>query len=262
MAVLLRIFVFILFFSYWPDTAFSQPDKASAPTMPTASGMTLETVMQRYLAALGDINKMQIRRIKMRVTGIAPFAIPITIESKRPNLVRKDMQLKEYAQVASYDGKDAWMIDTFLPSGMQAVDVPQKELADLLQESYFDGALVEAYKQGFPLRYAGIERHDGRTVHVLKLKLPGTNELTIHLDSKSFLEITHIQKVLINGRMSELTVRSHDYRKQGDSMTPYRFDFVSKGENYSGSMVVDSVENNPVIATSRFQRPAAKTATH
>lgn len=252
--ILLRSFVLVLFYACWSCTAFAQSGKTN---LPATANMTLASVMQSHLTALGDYSKVQSRRVKLRIIGMAPFEIPTTVEAKRPNLLRREVQVQGQVQISSYDGKDAWKIDPFLPSGKRAVDLSAEELPAMLEESYFDGILVAAQKQGFPLQYAGLETQDGRRVHVLKVSIPATGESTIYLDADSFLEIKRLQKRQIMGRMTELEVYTSDYRLQDGLMMAYRFEIGTKGSTQRMSMVVDAVENNPAIAASRFQRTAA-----
>ncbi|PXX39991.1 hypothetical protein [Undibacterium pigrum] len=257
MSVLLRGFIYSFFLVCWCGAAIAQPAKSSpSASIPTPASLALEAIMQRHLAALGDFSKVQSRRARLRIIGLAPFEIPTTVEAKRPNLLRRDVSVQGQLQVSSYDGKDAWKIDPFLPSGKRAVDMPTEELPAMLEESYFDGILVAAQKQGFPLQYAGLDTQDGRRVHVLKVSVPATGESTIYLDADSFLEIKRLQKRPVMGRMTELEVYTSDYRMQDGLMMAYRFEIGTKGASATQrmSMVVDAVENNPAIALSRFQR--------
>ncbi len=251
--ILKRCFVLVLFFACWSCSAFAQPARTSAPA---TANMTLEAIMQAYLAALGDVSKLQSRRVKLRIIGMAPFDIPAIVEAKRPNLLRRDVQVQGQVQTSSYDGKDAWKIDPFLTSGKKAVDLSAEELPAMLEESYFDGILVAAQKLGFPLQYAGMDKLEGRRVHILKVSVPATGESTIYLDADSFLEIKRLQKRPVMGRMTELEVYTSDYRQHDGLMVAYRFEIGTKGAAQRMSMVVDAVENNPAIAASRFQRAA------
>ena len=101
-----------------------------------------------------------------------------------------------------------------------------------------------------------MEKLDGRRVHVLKVSIPATGESTIYLDADSFLEIKRLQKRPVMGRMTELEVYTSDYRLHDGLMVAYRFEIGTKGSAQRMSIVVDAVENNPVIAASRFQRAA------
>lgn len=251
--ILMRSFILVLFYACWSCSAFAQTAKTS---LAATTDMTLERVMQAHLAALGDVSKLQSRRVKLRIIGMAPFEIPTTVEAKRPNLLRRDVLVQGQTQVSAYDGKDAWKIDPFLTSGKKTVDLSAEELPAMLEESYFDGILVAAQKLGFPLQYAGIEKLDGRRVHVLKVSIPATGESTIYLDADSFLEIKRLQKRPVMGRMTELEVYTSDYRLHDGLMVAYRFEIGTKGSAQRMSIVVDAVENNPVIAASRFQRAA------
>ncbi|MBI1773029.1 MAG: hypothetical protein HYR68_11915, partial [Burkholderiales bacterium] len=76
--ILLRCFVVVLFYACWSCVAFAQPAKNS---LPATAALTLDNVMQRHLAAVGDFSKVQSRRVKLRIIGMAPFEIPTTVEA-------------------------------------------------------------------------------------------------------------------------------------------------------------------------------------
>lgn len=137
--ILLRSFVLVLFYACWSCAAFAQPGKTN---LPATANMTLNSVMQGHLAALGDVNKVESRRVKLRIIGMAPFEIPTTTEAKRPNLLRLEVQVQGQVQISSYDGKDAWKIDPFQPSGKRAVDPSAEELPAVLEESYSTGFMT------------------------------------------------------------------------------------------------------------------------
>ena len=251
MSVLLRLFTMALSCLLFFSSGLAQAGNAT-----TAS---LENVLRQHLAAVGAMDKVQTRRVKLRIIGMAPFEIPSTVEARRPVLLRRDVFLQGQVQVTAYDGKDAWKIDPFMPSGKHAVDLPAEDLPALLEESYFDGILAAAQQQGFGLRYAGEEQLEGRRVHVLKVTVPATGESTIYLDAGSYLEVKRLQRRMVMGRLTELEVWSSDYRQQDGLMLPFRFEIAPKGIKQRISMVVDAVENNPTnptIAASRFQRNA------
>ncbi|MFZ6759090.1 hypothetical protein ACO0K9_17925 [Undibacterium sp. Ji50W] len=216
----------------------------------------LNYILQQHYAAIGDFSRIQSRRVKLRIVGMAPFEIPTTVESKRPNLLRRDVFLQGQVQSSSYDGKDAWKIDPFLSSGKQAVDISADELPALIEEAYFDGILVAAQKFGFPLHYQGQEKLDGRPVHVIKVSVPGTGESSIYLDADNFLEVKRLQRRRIMGQLTDLEIFSMDYRKQDGLQLPFRIEIGSRGASQRMRMIIDQLESNPVIATSRFQRPA------
>ncbi|MBC3919259.1 hypothetical protein H8L32_17350 [Undibacterium sp. CY18W] len=216
----------------------------------------LDSILQQHYAATGDFSRLQSRRVKLRIIGMAPFEIPSTVEAKRPNLLRRDVFLQGQVQSSAHDGKDAWKIDPFLSSGKQTVNMPTDELPALIEEAYFDGILVAAQKSGFQLRYQGEEKLDGKSVHVIKVSVPGTGESSIYLDASNFLEVKRVQKRPVMGQMTELEIFSMDYRKQDGLQLPFRIEIGTKGASQRMRMIIDQVDNNPVIAASRFQRPA------
>src|SRR6476469_4275633 len=66
--------------------------------------LTAQSLLEKHAQALGPFEKIQTRRVHMRIIGMAPFEIPVVVEAKRPNLIRKDVTLQGNVQVTAFDG--------------------------------------------------------------------------------------------------------------------------------------------------------------
>jgi outer membrane lipoprotein-sorting protein len=240
-----------------PTPAYAQKltVAASASTSAVSTNWTVESIIKKHAMAIGDIGKVHSRRVKLRILGMAPFEIPTIVEAKRPNLIRREVNVQGQLQITGYDGKDAWKIDPFMPSGKKAIDVAVEDLPALLEETIFDGIVITASTLGFSPRYLGEQQIAGRTAHVIKVTVPGTGETTVFLDTTTFLEVKRLQKRLVMGRMTDLEVFSSDYRQQDGMWIPFKMEIGTVGASQRMSMVIDAVENNPSIVETRFKRP-------
>jgi glucans biosynthesis protein C len=233
---------------------------AQTPTPPEA--LPLDTVLARYGAAVGPVHTLQTRRTALRVLGMAPFEIPVLIEAKRPDLIRKEVTIQGAVQITAYDGADAWRIDPFVPGGRRPMDVPAAEIPDLIEEADFDGVLINAAAKGHRVRYAGpgVVTIGGRRVpvHSLAVIRADSRESVIHLDARSYLEVQRVDRRPMAGRDLEITITPSDYRSVQGIAIPYAIEIAPEGLPTPIRVVVDRVEFGVPLDGQRFSRRGAR----
>ena len=69
---------------------------------------TVAALLERHARAVGPVDQVQTRRLRLRVQGIMPADLPVLIEGRRPNLIRKEVSLQGAVQVSVFDGKSSW----------------------------------------------------------------------------------------------------------------------------------------------------------
>ncbi len=211
----------------------------------------VKTLVEKHLQALGPYQKLQTRRVRMRVSGLTPFELPVLTEARRPNLLRKEVNIQGQVQVTAFDGQDAWKTDPFIPGGGKPMDVSASERADLLEESVFDPLLADA---GLPVAHVRTETLPSGPAHVLKLVTRGGVETLLFLDAKSFLEVKRVQKKPVNGRMVDIETSMSDVRWVQGSPIPHRLDIRIPGLPAPIVIRIDSVEGNGTVDLRRFKR--------
>jgi outer membrane lipoprotein-sorting protein len=216
---------------------------------------SLATIIEKHVAAIGHSQKIQSRRITVRMVGLAPFDIISVAEAKRPQHLRREVNIQGNLQVTAYDGQSAWKIDPFMPSGKKPVGVSKDDLPALIEESYFDGLLIAAKESNFAMRYVGIEKLANQLVHVIQIDAPVSGSSTLYLDATSFLEVKRLQRRMVMGKLTELEVYSSDYRSHEGVLMPFKFEIGLKGGKPTMQMLVEQITFNPKLDHSRFQTP-------
>lgn len=220
--------------------------------------LTAQTVLEKHTQALGPIEKIKSRRVQMRILGMAPFDIPLTIESARPNLIRKDVTLQGSVQVTAFDGKQAWKTDPFVPGGNTPTALPADEAKALLLEADFDGTLIQPAAKGIKVAYQGPATIDGKPAHALRVTQPTGEIATVWLDATTYLEFKRTQPGPVMGQVKNLDIFTSDYRVVDGVQIPYKVEIGLSGAKEKMSILVDKVELNPRIDPARFAKPAAK----
>jgi hypothetical protein len=222
---------------------------AAAPTPP------LPELLANHAKAMGTIDKVQSRRLRMRVVGMAPFDIPVVVESKRPNLIRKEVALQGSVQVQAFDGSDAWKSDPFVPGGAAPAAMPAEEAKLIVEEADFDGALVNSTAKGIRVSYAGAAEVAGKPAHKLQVNLANGNESTVYLDAATLLEVKRVQTRPMMGKMVEAEIVPSDWRLVDGVRIPHRIEIGLPGAKQPVAVIIDAVELNVPMVATRFTRP-------
>ncbi len=221
--------------------------------------LSLDTVLARFTAATGPIDGITTRRSTLRIIGLAPFEIPVTVEAMRPNMIIKRVTLQGATQVTGFDGTDAWRIDPFASASGRPTNVPAAERSDLLEDADFDGALLGSAAVGERLEYLGpkVVRVGDRevAVHVVKVRFPTGFESVVHLDATTMLEVQRVQTRPVGGTPVEMTIVWSDYRVVGGIKVPSLIEISAAGMPVPIRIMMEKMEWNVPLARSQFTRP-------
>lgn len=230
---------------------------AQVPAAPAA--LPLDTVLTRYAAAVGRYQDIRTRRVAMRVTGMAPFEIPVVAEAMRPNLLLKKVTIQGAVQVTGYDGSKAWRIDPFASASGKPTDVPAADLADLIEESDFDGPLINAAAKGIRLRYVGprvVQVAGAATpVHAIEVTWPNGRQSVAHLHATSYLEVLRTQTRPVMGNDVTMTITPKDYRTVQGIRMPLVTEIAIPGMPEPIRLRIDKVEFGVALRAAGFARP-------
>ena len=228
------------------------------PSSHASPAPTLATLRGKHAQAMGPSDRVQSRRLRMRLIGLAPFELPLVLEAARPNLIRKDLTIQGSVQSTAYDGKESWKTDPFVPGGMKPAPLPALEAKALIDEADFDGILAGAAAKGVKLAYAGPAVLDGKPVHALGVTLADGSPATIWLDAASYLEVKRTQPGLVMGAMQPIDIFSSDYRVVDGVPVAHRIEIGLKDAKQRMVILVDAAELNARIDPARFAKPKAR----
>lgn len=226
-----------------------------APFASADPAPTVKEVLARHVQAMGPVDSVKSRRLKMRIIGMAPFELPVLIEAQRPNLIRKEVTIQGSVQVTAFDGKQSWKTDPFIAGGAQPSPLPAAEAKALLDEAEFDSILVNPAAKGAKVAYAGTAAVNGRNAHTLAVTLADGATVTIWVDADSFLEVKRTQMGPAMGSIKSLDIFSSDYRMVGGLRVPHKMEIGLTNAKERIAILVDAVEVNARIEPSRFAKP-------
>jgi outer membrane lipoprotein-sorting protein len=158
---------------------------------PQGTPLTADQIVQKHVEALGGATKLNAIQ-SLVVTGKASILgqteAPLTIQVKRPNLLRLEITFQGKKVVQAFDGVTAWTINPMIGSEPKQSSEEDTRAA---QESsdFIGGNLVDYKSKGNTVGLVDKEEIDGVAVYKLKItKKSGSVEFD-YLDAKSFLPI-------------------------------------------------------------------------
>ena len=222
---------------------------------------TLDEVLARNHLSRGGRDKLlAVKSLKISGKMAIPelgIEMPLVIWQKDPDKLRIESTFQNQMIVQAVDGGNAWRILPFLGTG-DPQDMPA-DLAMMFREcADFENPLVFYKARGDRLELLGREEIGGTPVDKLRLtRREGGRPILYFLDVESGMELKNSSTVM-NGA-KEQTVESwpRDFRPVDGVMMPFAVESRVDGKTQM-QMTFDSVEINPPIDDSLFQKPQPK----
>ena len=229
---------------------------------PVAHAQTLDEIMAKHYEAQGGLELLK-KMNSVRLSGkmqIGPgMEAPLTIEKKRPGMMRMDFTFQGMTGTTAYDGTTGWQSMPFMgkkdPEPMSPDDAREVE-----QQADFDGPLVDWKAKGHTLELIGKESVEGAETFKLKLTRKSGSAEFYFIDSETWLILKQTAKRTVRGTEIEGESLFSDYKDVGGMLFPHAMTNGIVGSEQKQSMSFDKIEVNPVLDDSRFHMPAVAAA--
>jgi outer membrane lipoprotein-sorting protein len=224
---------------------------------PAAAAPSLEAIVAKNLQAKGGEAKLKAVQ-SMRMAGkvtIQGMDLSMLITTKRPNMMRQEMQFQDKKIVQGFDGTTAWMINPLIGSETaQEMTGPQADLAK--DQADFDGPLLDWKGKGHTLEYVGTEEVGGAKANKLKLTKKNGQLQYLYLDADSGIDLKTTVQVPQGASTMTVETEMSDYRPVEGIMMPHALKTSINGMP-TGSIVVEKIELNVPVDEAQFKMPAA-----
>ncbi|MCK5464450.1 MAG: hypothetical protein KAI95_15590, partial [Bacteroidales bacterium] len=212
------------------------------------AGLTVETVIENYLAAIGGREKLEALEdveinMKMSMMGMSIDAI---MYQKAPDKFRMTMSMGgNVLSDTRFDGTVG------RNGGMQGEQVLEgKQLENLQAQSQFMPEL-KYDELGYTLQLKSIETVDGKDTYMIEVFHPGSGTGYDYYDTESWLKIKEDKvEETPDGSMVQTTNLS-DYKEVDGILFPHKIDLIIGPQQISGT--VESVKLNAGIDDSVFK---------
>ncbi|HSB08882.1 MAG TPA: outer membrane lipoprotein-sorting protein [Blastocatellia bacterium] len=221
-----------------------------------APAQTVDEIIKKSIDAQGGADKLKALK-SVKITGKViqqGIEIPLTIQQKRPNMVRVDATFQGKTQTAAYDGQSGWKTSPF-----QGSPDPEKiagdELKELEEQSDMDGPLMDYKAKGHSVELIGKEDLEGTPVYKLKLTLKNGDVRNIYIDAENSLALKVSLKRKTPGGEIEADQYVGNYKPVNGMMFAFSVETKVGGQTQS-QIVFDKVEIDVPIDDSVFKMPA------
>ncbi len=217
----------------------------------SAPQATVDELIAKNLAAKGGLERLKaVNTIKQTsVVTLQGVDTPMTVYSKRPNLLRQEVKVGGQTVINAFDGVTPWIINPLVgPPIPIVVTGPQ---ADMIREqSSFDGPLVDYQGQGYTIAAEGLETTGDRVLIHLRLTSRTKQVSHLYLDAITFLEAK------LTNEMDKMKLEQEfsDYRDVDGIKVPFLIRTLTNGVVQS-EIKVQKVEFNTKMDNTLFSLP-------
>jgi hypothetical protein len=227
------------------------------------SAQTADDIIAKYIKTSGGVERIQavqtLRRTG-RFTGGGGFEAVVVQENKRPNRVREEFSLQGMTGITAYDGQTGWKIEPW--EGKKDPEaLSEEELRDIVEESDFDGPLIDYQRKGNRVEFVGMQQVEGTDAFKLKVTLANGDVRYYYLDTDYYVPIRIETKRMIRGAEQEFETSLGDYKAVAGWYLPYSFETNLRGSQDKSKITFLRMEANVSIDDGRFARPAVGATT-
>ncbi|HKP47411.1 MAG TPA: hypothetical protein VJT50_12500 [Pyrinomonadaceae bacterium] len=229
----------------------------------SASAQTADEIVAKFIKTVGGADKIQSVKTLRKVgtfNGGGGFEAAILEENKRDKMVRQEFSLQGLTAIVAYDGNRAWQIQPF--GGKKDPEpLGEEEMKQILEDSDFDGPLVNYQQKGNKIEYVGMEPVEGTDAYKLKVTLASGDVRYYYMDTDYYVPIKIDTKRMVRGAEREYETSLGDYKEVSGWYLPFSIETNVKGSSNRQKVTYQKMEANVVIDDSRFHIPSAPAAT-
>jgi len=187
------------------------------------SAQTADEIIAKYVQTVGGMERIQAVKSLRRTgkfTGGSGFEAVVSQENKRPSFVREEFRLQGLIGITAYDGKTGWKIEPW--DGKKDIEaLGEEELKGIIEDSDFDGPLVNYREKGNKVEFAGMDQVDGTEAYKLKITLADGDVRNYYLDADYYVPIKIETKRMIRGAEREYETVLGDYKQVNGWYLPF-----------------------------------------
>ena len=220
-----------------------------------SSAQTVDEIVAKNLQARGGIEKFKsVNSMKINATVTTQgMKLPVTIYSKRPNMMREETEIQGQKMIRAFDGSTAWTVNPMTGGSPQTLTGSAANMA--MDSADLEGPLVDYQQKGHTIELVGNETLDGKRVHHLKITRKTGTIQHLYIDAESGFERKTVIALEQGEKKVDLEILLGEFKPVEGLMMPSTTRQLMNG-NEVAHVTVDKVELNPAIEDSLFKMPA------
>ena len=248
-----------------PPTPAVAKAAASKPHAPDLPKLTAAEVAEKNAKARGGLQAWRsVRTMKLTgrldAGGKQDTLLPFTLQVKRPNKQRLEVEFAGQTALQVYDGQTGWTYRPYL--GRTAPEAfSQEELRQSAEQQQLDGYLIDYAAKGIQLGMDGTEMVDGHPCYRLLVTTKDGAKRHVWVDGSSFLEAKiEDDKRRFDGKMHQTETALSDYRSVDGLLIPFVAETRLHGVPVSHKLMIEKVVVNAPVEDVAFTRPIVTAA--
>jgi len=214
---------------------------------------SLDDVLAKHFEATGQekLEAVQTFFVKAKMSMMG-MEMPMTMQMKKPNKFRIDMEVMGQKIEQGFDGESGWMRNPMMGSGI--TDLKGAELKQAMQQADLQGELYDYKAKGHTAELIGKVNSDGKEAYRIKFTNADGTVKDYYIDANSYLISKVKAKVEQMGQTLDIETNILEYKD---------FDGIKIGSKMevntpmgTQSMVMEEIKLDEKMDDSIFARPA------
>src|SRR5438552_16095802 len=221
------------------------------------SAQTADEIVSKYVKTIGGMDKLQaVKSVRRsgKFTGGGGFEARVLEEKRRPDQIRQEFSIQGMVGVTAYDGRSGWKIEPW-QGKKDPEPLGEEEMKSIVEDSDFDGPLVNYASKGNKVEYAGMEPVEGTDAYKLKVTLKNGDVEYFYMDTDYYVPIKIETQRFVRGEQREYETSLGDYKEVAGVYFPYSSETNAKGSPFKQKIPIEKIEVNVPLAESRFIEP-------
>ena len=214
---------------------------------------TIDEIVAKNLEAKGGVERLretQTMRLSGNVMQQGLRGTTVTL-SKRPNLFRRELDIRGQKMLQGYDGTTLWIS----VAGMPAQEMPPGPQTEALKRAVdFDAAFLDWKQKGHTLEYRGKVTEGAKSYHHLVFTPKGGPPIEYYIDPETGLEAKTVMQVKDGAMQGKMETRFTDYRTVEGRTMPFVMTNVVDGKQVA-QVRLERVEFNIPLDDALFRIP-------
>jgi hypothetical protein len=224
-----------------------------------ASAQTADELVARYIRAIGGqatIDAVTSFRASGKYYGGGGFEMLYVQENKRPDKVREENTFQGLTGITAYDGVMGWKIDPW-GGKKDPESLEEEELKSIIEDSDFDGPLVNYRQKGNMVEYVGMDAVEGTDAYKLRITMKNGDKEYYYLDVETAMPIKIEIQRLVRGSEKDYEFFPAEYKLVNGWYFPFSLESNARGSQARGKIAYREIRANIPLDDSCFVKPAA-----
>jgi len=214
---------------------------------------TIDQVLEKYYKATGQEKMADVKTFYVKAkTSMMGMDMPMTMQMKKPNKFRIDMDVMGQKIEYGYDGESGWMRNPMAGGGI--TELKGAELSQAMNQADLEGELYNYAKKGNSAELIGKVDTDGTQAYRIKLTNADGNVKDYYIEANTYLVLKVKAKVEQMGQSMEVTQKMLEYKNVNGIQIPSKME--SETPMGTQTIVFEDIKLDGNIDDSVFAKPA------